>query len=429
MGKLTVAAVTATMISLVALGMPAVAAPVVPSASAPVSKMPWLQATEQERLMALEEGCIKDGDLACTMSDAAVHKLPADIEKDSDDLHNLVVNNKDVKAAVLALRSAAIAPQDMNARVAGIANVLQKITKVSSNPAIRKLSDKVDEFADIAGKASAGGGALTTNTIMGYAEAAIGLVPVLGDIYSLGSAIANGDVETGVCAAISLVGTAIGLAFPPAGAVIAAGLAIYSLGKLIWSFFEAKPRDWIKQPPADPQELFESGADIKWDARKINGREANLVFPEDGRTATQTLLLDSKWTTYNKDRQPVKYTIKGVSSVGLLNQQDWNMLLELPVLMGPPPTMTAWQDGKKYTGACEIVAHGGVVCGLIKQSIVISANHPAMIRITTTLDDYIQSICGTPPCTREGEQFGYLGVHSEGSEFVGLMIPYVLGMV
>jgi hypothetical protein len=217
-------------------------------------------------------------------------------------------------------------------------------------------------------------------------------------------------------AAVSLVGTVVGILCPPAGVVVAVGLAVYYGAKMIIGWFSVKDRDWVLEPPGTPQELFESGADIKWEARKVNGQDIAAVIPPTGGKETavvMTLLLDSKWTQYNRNRQPVRYLIpKGLNFVQAAPVTPEGLGLGF------------WQAGKQVArGLC--LGHGqhpGDAIACASQSPVwIMAGHPAVMKI---LYAYRRTPpCGQSKCTATSKS-STLKVLSEGTGKVMLRLPY-----
>ncbi|WP_132121568.1 hypothetical protein [Actinocrispum wychmicini] len=386
-----------------------------------------LGASDQELNQTEEIHCIEAGTADCGMTAAEVQRFQSDLQGTERELHDLAETIPEAQT----LRT--------DRSVRNIANVLSKITRASKNPAVQKLGDKTGQFADLEGRLETGGGALSENTALDYAKGVVSLaasfVPPVGDILSLADSIANGDIESGIVAVVSLTATAVALAFPPAGGIIAAGLAIYSLGKLIWDFFRGRPRDWIQQPPANPQELFESGADIKWDQRKIGDQTADLVFSVEGEhvVGRQTLLLDSTWTPENHDRQPVTYLVteyrNSFPPVYIFGGSN-----ELP----DPPTVTTtvYQKGlfpEPEQCVTTMEKFGNAEWPKVKCSptpFTIESGSPAVLELTYTYprSKDIVEVCGDPPCVFPRDTFdSVLQVYSENQVPVPILLPFVFG--
>ena len=384
----------------------------------------WSKLGPAEWDEALEEGCIEDRGAACKMTAQQVAKLPADIKQATAELREEILANPAEQAEL---------EQDRAQQTRAFGSIAGKITgtiaKFAKNPAVRKLADKADEIGEIAGNvtdATYAANGLTEGTEVAIAKSVIYMTPVLGDVFSLGEAIANGDVESGVVATVSLIGTAVGAAFPPAGAVVAVGLAIYYVAKMFLGWFSAKPRDWIADPPGTPEELYDSGAYFESELHKVGDKKAAVVLHTtgSGRTAeaVQTLLLDSKWTQYNSDRQPVAYEVPagGKRSLTLIN--NW---------ANDGATVTAWQGGKKYTGTCE-GQDGAYECGL-SAPLKVALGRPAVLKITYTysMDRMSLDYCvGNPPCVPRAYKDDYadLSVLSESKKPVSLSYAFTYGI-
>ncbi|GGV58558.1 hypothetical protein [Streptomyces spectabilis] len=368
----------------------------------------WRGLSERQWLEALEEGCIKTGSPACKMTQQQAGKLLSDTRQLTQKLHQEIMSNP---AEVAELKSAR--QQRTRAATASAARVAAIISKYSKSPAVKKLDKYSAKIGDIAGhvnNATFAVNGLTEGTAESISRAIVYMVPVVGDVWSLGEGIANGDVESGAVAVVSLIATAAAAVLPPAGAVLAAAVAAYSVAKMIIGFLCSKDRDWEAEPPGTPKELFESGADIRWETRRVAGKDVAAIIPPN-RSVTQTLLLDSKWTKYNAGRQPVKYSL----SKGYL------------MMDGPAEAkrLTVWQAGRQAgNGDCDIAPEEmgpGLFCSL-NSTAVISLNHPAIIVIEYDFPE--KNPCSGTPCVPAQRTRSILTVHSEGKKPVHLNLPF-----
>ncbi len=395
-------------------------------------------ATPEELRFVAESECEK-GKLdhrLCAMSEPQINQLQPHLEKEAQDLAEL--------AKSVAPPEGRAAPWTADS----LATFLTKIMNASPNPAVRNLVNKAGEFADMASSVSVPAGlVLSQSTAVEFAKGALYLAlnrtPPLGDLFALADAVASGNIEQGVVAVIGVAATAIGLVFPPAGAVIAVGLAIYNVGKIIWNFFLARPRDWIADPPGTAKELFESGANLTWTHRNVKGMPANLIFSENKLVATQSLLMNSVWTKYNSDRTPVTYSFPegGVDfyEAGVItarieySQGEWSEL-------GPKVLSAAlviWQDDKAHTADCRVVRpqnlhYSDVICGNLSRSVTIAHNKPATLEVAYVLEEYqsLDSYCETSrPCVAEEMHNGQLKVLSEGTRTVKVEVPFLAAII
>ncbi|MFE0023331.1 hypothetical protein [Amycolatopsis sp. NPDC059021] len=394
------------------------------------------KSTPEELKNVAETGCAKRSNGAlpqrvCNeLTAEQADNLPADLEAQVDELEELV--KQDPQARDLLTQ-----PRSVTGVGPGLAKLIGRAAKASKSPAVRQLSDKAGEFADWAGRATTAAGALTTNTVADYAKSAAyiaaSFAPGVGEMMSLVEGITTGNVEQSVVAVVGLAGIAIGLAFPPAGTLIAVGVAVYNLSQLLWSFFEARPRDWINDPPGTAEELFESGADIKWTSHDLNGQPVNVVFNPREPVATQTLLLDSKWTKHNRDRQPVTYTLP----TG--NKMFYYSGIEVPRL---DAVVIVWQDGKAHTSTCtakpSTVGQGTIiVCKDLSErkndpvKIALGRNAVLEVHYLLTDPDELSKICSPRPrpCAlpQKGSHSG-LEVLSEGKKNVPVGLPFQVGI-
>ncbi|MFD4537992.1 hypothetical protein ACFWNL_38435 [Kitasatospora sp. NPDC058397] len=403
---------SADTVSQPAQAAPATAVPANPTADQFDS---WAKLSEKQWLEALEEGCIKTGTAACKMTDKQARKLLSDTQKLTRELHDEIMNNPAEVAELKAVKKEKTrAVQLLGAK--GVAT----ISKFTKNPAVKKLSKYSDKIGDVAGHTVNGTYAvhgLTEATQVSISKAVVYMVPVVGDVWSLGEAIADRDVESGAVAVISLIATAVAFIYPPAGAVLATALAAYYVAKMIIGFLCAKERDWIAEPPGTPQELFESGADIRWEKHHVAGKDVVAIIPPTG-VVRQTLLLDSKWTQYNAQRQPVRYS---------LNELIFSSA-------GNPKSVTVWQGGKKAGSAScinlaealnpeqiELTTGGNIACGL-ESTATISLGHPAIITMEYAFPE--KSPCSGTPCVPDGQKNVRLQVNSEGKNVVILNLPF-----
>ncbi|GAA2777900.1 hypothetical protein [Crossiella cryophila] len=393
----------------------------------PDKVFPALTASEKELNFVAETGC-HSGRLdkrTCDMSAKQIEKLLPNLQDETAALRAAAMSDPAAQAMTSGQRT-----------TADITKIIENATKISKNPAVKKLTDKASTFADFASRSNTGtGAALGEQTVLEYAKAAIYLAlsfrPPLGDLLSLAEAISSGNIEQGIVAVIGLTAFAIGLAFPPLGAIISVGLAIYGVGKLVWSYFRAKPRDWIQEPPSTPRDLFKSGADIKWTEQKVNGEAANVVFSKNKLIATQTMLLNSRWTEYNKDRKPVNYTIPaGV---------QYNYASTLFYLEMFEAVLIVWQDGKPSIAECSIPGYDGanssIRCGRLTDSVTISATKGATLEVRYILKNHekLDTVCKpkpSPPCIVRGilPSLSKLDVLSEGKVTVPILLPFAVGV-
>lgn len=419
--------------TLAAQGVPALAASAQPAAApSAVGDAPnraadqfdiWSTLSPQAWDESLEEGCIENGGAACKMTAAQVAKLPSDIQKLTGQLRSEILANPQEQAELKADRQAQ--PRAFGGAAAKIVGTIAKFTK---NPTVRKLADRADKLGDVAGHvtdATYAANGLTEGTAPAIAKSVVYMMPVVGDVYSLGEAIANGDVESGVVATVSLIGTAVGVAFPPAGAVVAVGLAVYYVAKLLFGWSAAEPRDWIAEPPGTPQEMTESGAFFHSEMYKVADKPVSVVLHTTGgqqAQVVQTLLLDSRWTDHNRDRRPVTYVLPAGGGKPLSLDTQW---------ANDGATITAWQGGKRYDGTC--TGQGIYSCGLAAP-LTIALDRPAVMKITYTysLDRMSLDYCtaGSPPCVPRAyvDDSARLRVLSESKQPVSLTYRFTYGI-
>ncbi|GAA0388716.1 hypothetical protein GCM10010357_06760 [Streptomyces luteireticuli] len=422
----------AVVLTLIAQGVPAVADedPPVPSVASADSLAPvnrgaaqfsiWSKVKEQDWDDTLERSCIQNGSPACKMNSAQVRRALDDIKKLTQKMRAEILGNK---AEIDQLK----ADRQQRAAFPGAAaaKVVGTIAKNAGNSAVKKLSAKADKIGEAVGKAADATGAaqeLTEGTQVAVAKAILSFVPVVGDLWQLGESISNGDVEGGVVAVVSLTATALGVICPPAGAVVAAVLVAYYVGKMLWGWLCSKDRDWVADPPGTAKELFQSGADIKWETRKVKGKDVTLVVPrENGKSQTiqQTLLLDSKWTSYNRNRQPVRYTLATDETLRLHN-----------ALLPDDMSVRVWQGGKAVAdGGCALLPILSVgrqefytKCKLEK-SVTVALNRPAVLKIIYVYKRRVSLLCRAP-CIYPDKKSSVVNVLSEGKKRVQLYLPY-----
>ncbi|MFD9891952.1 hypothetical protein ACFWY9_21635 [Amycolatopsis sp. NPDC059027] len=398
------------------------------------------KSTPEELKTVAEEACDESStgalpERVCNeLTAEQVDRLPADLKAQVDELEKLAKED-------LAARDSLAQPRS----IAGVAQVLDRVTKLSNNPAMKQLTGKGGQFADWAGRATTAAGGLTAGNVVEYAKSvayiAASFVPGVGDLMSLVEGITTGNVEQSVVAVVGLAGVAIGLAFPPAGAVIAVGLAVYSLAKYIWSFFEARTRDWVNDPPGTPEELRDRGADIKWTDHKLPGKKdkVNVVLSKTGHVATQTMLLDSKWTKYNRDQRPVKYTLQttgrlpgfypGTFYTNVINGIRFKKV-EMTVAQGGKVSNPVKCFPDENYPQKDLVTI--VVCATLKPVVTISAGHSAVLKLKYFIDNPSEDIdegCA-PPCVFDRENLSFLFVHAERSEQpIQLPVHFRIGVV
>ncbi|MFE3175137.1 hypothetical protein ACFXPA_48265 [Amycolatopsis sp. NPDC059090] len=372
----------------------------------------WSKQSPEEWNESLEEGCIEHGGTACEMTGPQARALQNDIRTLTKQMHDEILANP---AEVAELKQDRKQQQESRGIGSGFGKLVKTVAKFASNPAVRRLADKADDIGEIAGhvtNATYAQAGLSESTEVAVAKSVISMTPVIGDIFSLGESIANGDIEGGAVAVVSLIGTAVSVAFPPAGAVVAVALAAYYLAKMFIGWFSAKPRDWIADPPGTPQELFESGADLKWETHKVAGKDVAIAFPPpngQAKTVKQTLLLDSKWTDTNRDRQPVNYTISGKT-----------LVVEVPVHF-TDVSMGVWQNGRRTATSSKcMIAPGKTVyltCEMDKATLI-GLNRPAVLQVAYSYDKRNERSCAAKPCAvHEGKSFNaYLRVRFERYE-------------
>ncbi|MFD4910782.1 hypothetical protein [Kitasatospora purpeofusca] len=412
------APVSADTLPQTARAAPASTVPVNPAADQFDS---WARLSENQWLEALEEGCIKTGSDACRMTSQQAHKLLADTKKLTRELHDEIMGNPAEVAELKAAR------QQKNRVATGFAaKAAATITKFTKHQAVKNLNKVSGQVGDVAGYQINGTYAvngLTEGTAEAISKSIVYMVPVLGDLWSLGEAVANRDTESGVVAVVSLIATAAAFAFPPAGALLATAVAAYYVAKLIIGFLCSKERDWVAEPPGTPQELFESGADIRWETHRVAGKDVVAIIPPSG-SVKQTLLLDSKWTQSNSGRTPVKYSLNGrlfFSSAG------------------SPKAVTIWQGGRQAgTATCEDlegayqitdIYHLGnlsspeenIECKL-NSTATISLGNPAVMVLEYSFPK--NKPCPGTPCVPDKAAKASLTVKSEGTKSVTLNLPF-----
>lgn len=311
----------------------------------------------------LEEDCVERGGPACAMGAAEIQQIPGDLKAVTDSLVAEIQQNKALDAEINAdLNSAG--PQTRAA--GGIFQAIAAIAKASTNKAVQALaknSDKIGKYTDNVSRAVYAHDGIKDGTAASIAKVAIYSMPVIGDVFSLGEAFLDPNmttakrVETGVVASLSLISAAVGLlATSPAGiaagVVIGIGVAAWYVGKAIWGWITGgSSTKEMQAPPPTPEDLFKNGAELKWVTHKVNGKDVVLEIPKGGTSVSQTLLVDSKWTAYNKNDKPVDYTIRAYNHYildpffggGLSLHTTWAV---------EEATLEVWQGGKKYPGTC-----------------------------------------------------------------------------
>ncbi|ACU75399.1 hypothetical protein Caci_6552 [Catenulispora acidiphila DSM 44928] len=354
----------------------------------------------------LEAGCIESGSSACTLTATQVAAMPSEIKRLTKELNQEVIDDPSLADGAEA-SAGGIQPR---AGISGLSQALSKIGARSGNSFVRKLTSNsatAQQIADVAGNASVANnvaGGLTTATLPAVSKAVIGSVPVFGDVFTIADSIFGKDaaengpnVEGIVVASVSLIATGVGLAFPPVGAVIAGALAIYSVGKTVLGWFESLLGFlWPQIPPPTPQELFDQGLDVKTTTTPIDGHEYDVVVSKSMKTVTQTILLDSKWTEYNKDSEPLTYIIRppadgefpSALNVGSSIYANGHFHTSLQI----------WQGGKSIPATCTQSISPS--CGP-DSDMTIGLDRPAVFTITYTVREFLLNSCDRPVCGTE----------------------------
>lgn len=397
-----------------------------------------VNATPAELQVVAEAACEK-GQLdprLCAMSEPQMSSLLPGLEKETLELTRQAEDAARIEGTTGART------------VAGVSQALTKFLSASKNPAVKELTNKADKYATWASNLSIPAGmALEGTTVKEVGKAAcyvlLNMTPPLGDLYSLADSVAHGNIEQGVIAVLGVAAFAIGLTFPPAGAVIAVGLAVYNVGKVMWNFFLARHRNWVTNPVDAAKELFNAGASLKWTQRTLKGKPAHLIFSENTLVATQSLILDSKWTKYNRDSKPVTYTIPsggGIFYEGeVLTGATLDPIHNVHVGVGPTildAALVIWQDNKAHAAECKVIrpyVTSVIDCGNLSSSVTIAHNKPAVLELAYTLNDYeeLRGLCPAPdrPCTTDNLQYNSLEVTSAGKPAVQLRIPSAAAIV
>lgn len=163
------------------------AAPPAPDSPADANLTAWVgevQANPSRFDQYLEEICIEDGSQVCELTNQQIQLVPSEIEALTQDLGYEV---QDDPGLVEASHHAC--------SQGGLAKVIANVAKKGANFAARKLVDKADDIAKVADNAAGG---LSEGTTLAVSKAIIYSVPVFGDMFALGEAAADGDVEEGV---------------------------------------------------------------------------------------------------------------------------------------------------------------------------------------------------------------------------------------
>ncbi|QIS03401.1 hypothetical protein F5X71_14685 [Nocardia brasiliensis] len=377
-----------------------------------------LGAGYQDLLIAAEVGCEKgrEDPRICGMSNEQIRAVPKDLELVEADLVTAVKSQQPAGPTTMGLHDVA-----SPAGLSRVASLLRHATQASKNPAVRKLTERADDFATWASRVNVTTGALQESTVDAYAKAAIYLAasaaPPLGDLLSLSEAISTGNIEQAVVAVIGVAATAIALAFPPAGAAIAVGLAVYNVGKFLFNFYLATPRDWVEDPPGTPQELYTSGADFKWITYPFKGEHVALLLSKDKFVDTADLILNSKWTESNTDRQPVKYSIPS-GDAEFMRFGGGGLFDDASV--------SIWQDGKVATSECakDKNVKEAFACSELSKPVEIALDKPAVLQVSIIGQNAKDlSICRDRACAT----WAKLVVLSEGKKEVSLLFSFSLG--
>ncbi|MFJ4713571.1 hypothetical protein [Streptomyces sp. NPDC088785] len=344
---------------------------------------------------ALEEHCIekKSDAAACTMTEDDVDDLLPDVEKLTADLGRTVKDHPDLVEGVNGTGN------DRSVRAPGtLVGATVKVAKASKNKAVRALAnqryaDRISDFTDEVGKISTAHDGLTSSTVEDFGKVVVGSMPLLGDAFSLASAVGDGDVEAGIVAVISLAGTMIATVCAPAGVAIAASLLVYELGKKIFGWLCSGSRDWRLEPPGNPAELFAKGASIGWESHagtsdtgdraekkryavQLTQFTKTKYTKEDHLWAHAKLVLDSRWSkAMDEGKNPVDYTVTDIDLHGLQGLVN-------------SVTFKSWQDGVERNADCRMrdatnYANGqSITCHLRdNERLTIGKNKPAIVKI------------------------------------------------
>lgn len=196
-----------------------------------------------------------------------------------------------------------------------------------------------------------------------------------------------------------MIATAVAIAYPPAGAVIAAAVVVYSIGKTIWGWLAGggsapDALDPAHEPPPTPHDMYRDGADLQWVAHEAGAQHVAVVMPKSGTKTRQTLLLDSKWTDYNEmmGSPLIDYSITPISGRDRFDGGLWNAAITLVTGFNVARIgFTAWQGGKKYPGRCAMLlipspaGEHSFDCGL-DHRLSIGEGRPAAITIDYAYD-------------------------------------------
>ena len=422
----------------------------------------------------LEENCVANGGDACSLSHAQIQRLPGEIEAMTKSIVEAVQGDKALNDEVTSDFTPGSAgeggPEQTRAvgsAIRAVQGVKALISAVPRNPTIQRLVGDAKQIGEVADNVSrlayaqmgVQGYMKKNGTIAAIAKVAIYSTPVVGDVFSLGEAIFDPSlttaerVEGGVCATLSLIAATAAFAGGPVGftvgATIAVGLAAYYTGKAIWGWIASGSEDWT-QAPTTPQELYDAGAYLEWEAHTVTGNfvksgsddpspgldseeqgpvtaDVAMTIPatESGqtRTVSETLLVDSRWTDYNKHGQPVAYDF--------IPYGPYNVPQGLYVRSGTwdatNATITVAQDGSVKSGTCQGTV-GDISpfyqCGP-DATVRISNGHPAVVTVTYTysLNDWF----GSTPEIHDIE--ASLTVYTPQSRKVILDMPFQVALV
>lgn len=407
----------------------------------------------------LEEECIQTGGPACALDYAQIQRIPGEIESLTKTLVENVTRDKALETEVTTDLSAS--PEQTRSLGSAAKGILSIIKTVPKNKAIQTLAGRSDKIGMITDNVSRLGVASLEgqSTLAGekhYLVAAsktiIYSMPIFGDVFSLGEAILDPSlttaqrVETGVVASLSLIATAAAFAGGPVGVaaatVIGIGVAAYYAIKAVWGWLAGGSTDWASMPPTTPEELFQKGAYIQWDARTDTSgaakRPVAMTVPLTGQgqssTVSQTLLLDSRWNDYNKEGKPVTYKFEpytGARNVpqGLYERSKWG---------ATSASLTVWQNGAKTTKGCNVSGVKSYFnptyyffnCGPAS-TIEISLDHPAVVTLTYTYS-MDSSPCGQVPCALSSSQVNAsssLSVYSTADDKITIPLPFSFAVV
>ncbi|BAJ25905.1 MULTISPECIES: hypothetical protein [Kitasatospora] len=412
--RLLTAACAAVALAVTAQAAPSSAAAHRPPARAAAGNLGaeqlalWENLGEDVWQEALEEHCMLAGGPSCEMSGKDVDSVLPGIERLTKELGDNVTSKPDLVRGVHRAGSGIRnTPRDLSRIAADIAlsssdpNVRRLAETTLPSPSGtkaggRKVIDAIGDFAEKVGELNTGHDVLSQQGAAAVMSAVAGALPVLGDAWSIANAVNDRDVESGVTALISVAGAMVATVCAPAGVVIAVGLVVYTVAKKMWGWLCAKDRDWRLDPPGDPRDLVEKGADFTWEThlgRRRTGPDAGkdvayalqmTNFKDSGADyfwAHPKLMLNSRWTKgAERNTDPVTYVLTGIDLLGLT--QVYTSTSE--DLQG---TLRIAQDGKIVHKRCYVEPTPNITgdtlhCDLAaSEQVTISADKPALVTL------------------------------------------------